>query len=101
MTEEPLAIAPDHPAYRGHFPGHPILPAVVLLGEALAVVSRDTATEATAWTVSQAKFPRGVTPGTPLAIAHERTGDGAIRFQIRSPDGVVASGVFARATAAA
>ena len=101
MTEAALAIARDHPAYDGHFPGRPILPAVVLLAEALAVLAQATATRATDWTLSQAKFPRGVTPGTPLTIAHEVSADGAIRFEIRSTEGVVAAGVLARATLAA
>ena len=31
-------IAADHPALPGHFPGHPIVPGVVLLDEVLALV---------------------------------------------------------------
>jgi 3-hydroxyacyl-[acyl-carrier-protein] dehydratase len=101
MIAVPLEIAREHPAYEGHFPGHPILPAVVLLGEALALLSRTNGTRATDWTLSQAKFPRGVMPGTPLTIAHEGLDGDAIRFEVRSAEGIVASGVFARATAAA
>ena len=93
MNEQPLAIAADHPSYEGHFPGAPILPAVVLLGEALAAVERSHG--AATWTVSQAKFTRAVMPGTALTLTHEGDGD-SVRFEIRSAEGVVASGAFAR-----
>jgi 3-hydroxyacyl-[acyl-carrier-protein] dehydratase len=97
MTEAPLVLAPGHPAYEGHFPGEPILPAVVLLAEALAVAQRETGTGARDWRLSQAKFPRGVAPGTPLTIAHGALADGGFRFEIRSAEGVVALGALARA----
>ena len=100
MIEAPVALSPDHPAYTGHFPGQPFLPAVVLLGEALGLVQRETGTSASDWTLAQAKFQRGVAPGTPLTIAHEPQA-GGVRFEIRSPGGVVASGAFARAARAA
>jgi len=31
-----FSIAPDHPCLDGHFPGHPLVPGVVLLDEALS-----------------------------------------------------------------
>ena len=33
-----LHIAPDHPAFAGHFPGQPLLPGVLLLAEVLEAV---------------------------------------------------------------
>ena len=33
-----LAIAADHPAFAGHFPGRPLLPGVALLSEVLEAV---------------------------------------------------------------
>ena len=35
-------IAPDHPAFAGHFPGTPILPGVVLLDSALQAIAAAT-----------------------------------------------------------
>lgn len=99
MIARPLAIARDHPAYAGHFPGAPILPAVVLLAEALAAVTNASGTEARDWSVAQAKFLRAVLPGTDLTVAHEATPEGGVRFEIASAEGVVATGTFARVAA--
>ena len=103
MLETALDIARDHPAYSGHFPARPILPAVVLLAEALAALQATKKYQVHfggenvpgTFSVSSAKFLRPVAPGTALTLAHEASGD-AVRFEIRAPDGVVASGVIAR-----
>ena len=94
MSVRALAVPADHPAYTGHFPGRPILPAVVLLGEALAEVVARTGIAEEAWTLQQAKFVRGVTPGQALAVACEAGPDGAQRFEIHAGEELVASGRF-------
>jgi 3-hydroxyacyl-[acyl-carrier-protein] dehydratase len=94
VIETALDIARDHPAYAGHFPARPVLPAVVLLAEALAAIAKEMGSDPI-YSVSSAKFLRPVAPGTALTLAHESSGDG-VRFEIRTPDGVVARGVIAR-----
>lgn len=88
--KQTLAIAKDHPAYDGHFPGHPLLPGVALLAEAMASL------DASGWSVDQAKFLMPVEPGTPLTLMHEALESGAVRFEIESPRGVVATGVLSK-----
>lgn len=95
MVEQNLNIASDHPAYAGHFPGHALLPGVVLLAEALAAIGESMPAPAHGWIVESAKFLIPVEPGTPLTLSHEALASGAVRFEIRSPAGVVASGVIA------
>jgi 3-hydroxymyristoyl/3-hydroxydecanoyl-(acyl carrier protein) dehydratase len=90
-----LTIAPDHPAYDGHFPGHPLLPGVVLLAEALAAIESHAPAQGKAWVVENAKFLMPVLPGTKLTLSHDVLESGAVRFEIRSDAGVVASGVVA------
>ena len=86
-----LAIAKDHPAYQGHFPGHPVLPGVVLLAEAMAALGKE------GWNVEGAKFLAPVEPGMTLTLAHETLASGAVRFEIRSAHGIVATGNLAPA----
>ena len=93
-----LVVARDHPAYEGHFPGNPILPGVVILAEALAAIARVTGVPVEQWQVSSTKFLEPVTPGTPLTLSHEGLAGGGVRFDVRSPSGVVATGALAPRT---
>lgn len=95
-VETSLDVAADHPAFAGHFPGRPILPAVVLLSEVLAAIEADTGLPPPEWTVASCKFTQPVSPGIALTLAHERTAEGSVRFEVRSAGGTVASGILAR-----
>ena len=90
-----LAIAADHPAFEGHFPGRPVVPAVVLLAEVLAAVAAATGRATPQWTVASAKFLAPVLPGVALELTHEAASGGGRRFEIRSAEGLVASGLLA------
>jgi 3-hydroxymyristoyl/3-hydroxydecanoyl-(acyl carrier protein) dehydratase len=95
--EVPLAIARDHPAYAGHFPGRPILPGVVLLSEALAAIEAQSGRPPQEWSIASAKFLRTVAPGAPLTLVHESAAPDRIQFEIRSAGELVASGTFSLA----
>ncbi|HET6264827.1 MAG TPA: hypothetical protein VFD95_08210 [Usitatibacter sp.] len=88
----PLAVARDHPAYAGHFPGNPILPGVVILAEVMAVVERATSRASHEWEVANAKFLAPVAPGAALTLVHEMLDSGGVRFEVRSEAVLVASG---------
>jgi len=92
--ETPLPVARDHPAYAGHFPGNPVLPGVVLLGEALAAIATATGRRATTWTIASAKFLGPVAPGAAMTLRHEPLEAGGVRFEIRAEGRVVASGTL-------
>jgi 3-hydroxymyristoyl/3-hydroxydecanoyl-(acyl carrier protein) dehydratase len=95
----PLSIAADHPAYAGHFPGHPILPGVVLLDAALYALAALRGLEATSGQIQSAKFLSPVSPGESLRLDYAATTAGAFRFEVVATEvaheRVVASGVFA------
>jgi 3-hydroxymyristoyl/3-hydroxydecanoyl-(acyl carrier protein) dehydratase len=94
ITSE-LAIASDHPAYAGHFPGRPILPGAVLLDEALREIGRSRGVELTHWRIASAKFLKTVEPGEPLTLTHSASSGSTIRFVIYSASRIVASGMLA------
>jgi len=94
-VETALSIARDHPAFEGHFPGHPILPGVVLLAEALAAIEAASGRKPDEWSIASAKFLAPVAPGTPLTLVHEPLASGGFRFEIRTAQGVVANGTLA------
>lgn len=73
----------DHPAFPGHFPGHPLLPGVVLLGEVLEVLARE-APEAlgTQPRIGAVKFLAPVRPGASLEIRWSAPGEPRLRFEV-------------------
>lgn len=91
-------VAANHPAFEGHFPGHPMLPGVALLAEVIEAVMGDARLAAMVGQVPQptvVKFLHPVGPGARLTIGFEATAR-ALRFSVRSADGEfeAASGQF-------
>ncbi len=95
----PLSVAANHPAYAGHFPGHPILPGVVLLDEALHALAVRQGLTAAGGQIRSAKFLSPVSPGEALRLDYAATANGVFRFEVVAADPgherVVASGIFA------
>src|ERR1700753_2870287 len=89
-----LAIAADHPAYAGHFPGTPVLPGVVLLDATIDALEKAGKGSSGHWEVSSAKFQSAVRPGEALTLQHETLPNGSIRFAIRANDRAVANGLI-------
>lgn len=99
-AETTLQIAPDHPAFAGHFPGLPMLPGVVLLDAAIHAAQQTLCQPAsadslnTACQISSAKFLSPVGPGETLSIFCTSSASGSIRFDISSGDRKVATGTL-------
>ena len=89
-----FVLARDHPAFEGHFPGHPIAPAVVILAEVIAVVESSVPASG-AYDIASAKFLRPVGPGVLLTVRHEQLASGQVRFEVASAEGAVATGTLA------
>lgn len=93
--EQALCIGADHPALRGHFPGHPLVPGVILL-EQLALALR-------AWRdqrltrVLEAKFMQPLLPAQAallrLTAAPPSGPTPRIRFEILRDGRLLARGV--------
>ena len=90
-------IAPDHPAFAGHFPGQPILPGVSLLGLVLqawraAGEQLPPLPQPLVWT--SAKFLSPVGPGDALQITLQAD-TRQLRFAVQRADQPVATGSVA------
>jgi 3-hydroxymyristoyl/3-hydroxydecanoyl-(acyl carrier protein) dehydratase len=68
-----FCVPPTHPSLPGHFPGHPVVPGVVLLDEILARLPPGA-------TLLTAKFTAPVLPGATIEIACRATAPGRIAF---------------------
>lgn len=93
-----VAIAVDHPAFAGHFPGQPLLPGVSLLAEVVEAALSDPALAAalgTAPRLSAVKFLSPVRPGARLVLTLDAAVRG-LRFEVLHEDGgrLAASGQF-------
>ena len=86
-----LPFAADHPVFSGHFPGHPIVPGVLLLDWTQAAIEAQLGQPVLALT--EAKFHSPATPADELELAFEVSA-GAVRFEIRSAARKIASGRF-------
>lgn len=64
--EETLTIPTDHPALAGHFPDNPVVPGVVLLDKAVAIVRRHAGRQVRG--ISRAKFHTPLRADTPMLM---------------------------------
>jgi 3-hydroxyacyl-[acyl-carrier-protein] dehydratase len=78
----PLSVAPDHPAFAGHFPGHPIVPGALLLDEALLCLARAEGLDVAQVDVAVAKFQRPVRPGEGLTLSYRLMGPGRYALEV-------------------
>jgi 3-hydroxyacyl-[acyl-carrier-protein] dehydratase len=89
------SIAVDHPVFSGHFPGHPIVPGVLLLEAALHGICQAHDWNEASCHIAACKFLSPVEPGETLRIAYRQQANGAVHFEIDGNGRVVASGKLA------
>jgi 3-hydroxymyristoyl/3-hydroxydecanoyl-(acyl carrier protein) dehydratase len=97
-----VAIAVDHPAFAGHFPGRPMLPGVALLAEAMEAAAGAPALAkaiGSAPLLTVVKFLAPVAPGATLDIDVQLEAS-TVAFRIDAAGSPVAVGKFARADTA-
>ncbi len=68
VAEATIAIPPEHPCLAGHFPGHPLVPAVVLIDLA-ADAARQALGLGPLIAIGRGKFLAPVRPGEVVTLA--------------------------------
>lgn len=94
INETIVDIAPEHPAFAGHFPGQPIVPGALLLALAMQAIEQ-AGISLRACTISSAKFVSAVRPGQAVRLQWEEGAANSLRFELLVADRRVASATLA------
>lgn len=86
-------VSADHPSLPGHFPGHPIVPGVVILEWIVADLTARTGARAVG--VKRMKFIRPLAPGEEFSVEWGEPQKGGIRFSVKAGSEMLASGQLA------
>lgn len=80
MTEQHIKV--DHPALPGHFPGHPVVPAVVILNAVLDAARVQLAPRRIRG-LKKVKFMRPLGPGETFEISLGEAGADTVSFSCK------------------
>lgn len=78
-----LTVPVDHPALPGHFPGRPLVPAVLILDAALRAIGADRPGAR----IMAARFTAPLTPEQTLALTWETAASGVVTVNGRIDGG--------------
>ena len=90
--ERIVTIGANHPSLPGHFPGHPVVPGVVMLGEIMNAIREIVKENIEFVGLPSAKFLSPLNPGEPLTIRLDQQGEGAAEFTCTTGSRLIASG---------
>lgn len=91
FTVENILIPADHPCFEGHFPGHPVFPAVAQIDLLQKVISQKLGQEVIVTEVRKAKFLSPILPDMSLHVSCQIQKD-FVAWRISSNEKVCSSG---------
>jgi 3-hydroxymyristoyl/3-hydroxydecanoyl-(acyl carrier protein) dehydratase len=91
-AEREIVISATHPALPGHFPGHPVVPGVVLLDEVIDTIRQAYGLPLIVRELPAAKLSSPVSPGERVTIRVEEQAPDTAVFSCHVGNRLVASG---------
>ena len=92
--EVDILFGRNEPFFAGHFPGHPVVPGVMLLDRAVKEASKMAGDGFVLGSAEKVKFAGPVFPGDEVALSLERRSAGAFGYAFRKNGAVCASGTL-------
>jgi 3-hydroxyacyl-[acyl-carrier-protein] dehydratase len=92
--ERVVTISVDHPSLAGHFPGHPVVPGVVILGEVMNVIRQTVRGTIEFVGLPSAKFMSPLSPGESLNIRWDQQAIGTAVFVCTTGSRLIATGLL-------
>ena len=91
-TERTITIDRNHPSIAGHFPGHPVVPGVVMLGEVMNAIREMIKENIEFVGMPSAKFMSPLNPGEPFMVKLDQESGAAVAFTCTVGSRLIASG---------
>ncbi len=82
----------DHPSLKGHFPGNPVIPGVVIMEKVLRTISQ--AKPSDSYKIAMAKFLQPLIPPATLTVHISETAENKFNFKATSKTQIIASGII-------
>ena len=87
-----VTLGENHPSLAGHFPGHPVIPGVLMLGEVMNVIRRAATENIEFVAMPSAKFLAPLHPGESLTIRLDQQSGCTTEFICTAGSRVIATG---------
>jgi 3-hydroxymyristoyl/3-hydroxydecanoyl-(acyl carrier protein) dehydratase len=94
LHERVLSISHDHPSLAGHFPGHPVVPGVVLLNEVVNTLRLGLAASLMVTGLPMVKFSSPLKPGEVVTVRVDVERAGEATFSCQVDARLIASGAI-------
>jgi 3-hydroxymyristoyl/3-hydroxydecanoyl-(acyl carrier protein) dehydratase len=88
------AVAANHPALAGHFPGDPIVPGALILCEVLRAARQAMGGDFLPAAIPLARFHAPLRPSEPFVCTIERVDATTFRYQLKRETTLIASGTM-------
>lgn len=95
QSELKLTFSASEPFFRGHYPGHPVTPGVMLIDRAVKAAKQMVGRNFVLKGVRKVKFSKPVLPDEPVSLLIEQLGENEVSYLFSRDGEPCASGILA------